>query len=194
LWLVKTILMKEGRQQLTSILQSCAEGDHRAQKRLYKLFYGYAMGIALRFSKEKTEAQEIVNDAFMKIFSKLDMFDETMEFKPWLRKVVVNSAIDYHRKYHKLRSVDGHIFPIDQKVIAKNTVWDKLNYEQVLAHIQKLSPAYRLVFSLFAIEGYKHHEIAKKLNISIGSSKSNYARAKKKLQEELEITGLWKVL
>ncbi len=178
--------MEEGRQQLTLILQSCAEGNPTAQRRLYKLFYGYAMGIALRFSEGKAEAQEIVNDTFLKIFSKFDMFDETLEFKPWLRKVVVNSAIDYHRKYHKLQSVDENVFPIDQKVTTKNAVWDKLNYEQVLTHIQKLSPAYRLVFSLFAIEGYKHHEIAKKLNISIGSSKSNYARAKKKLQEELE--------
>lgn len=130
------------------------------------------------------EAEEILNDAFFKAFSRLDQYDEHYDFKQWFRVILINTSIDYFRKYKKLA-----IYPSGELISAEveqNTGWENLLYEDILKHIQSLPPSYRLVFNLFAIEGYKHHEIAEKLSISVGSSKSNYAKARKLLQSYLK--------
>ncbi|MEQ8424957.1 MAG: RNA polymerase sigma factor [Cyclobacteriaceae bacterium] len=168
---------------LYKLLDSCRKGNRNSQDRLYKEYYAYAMGVCLRYSRTREEAVEIVNDGFIKIFTKLDRYSKGLSFKGWLRRVMINSAIDYFRRnekhYHSLDISHG------QYEATSNTILDQLAEEDIIAAIQRLPPSYRMVFNLFAIEGYKHEEIANQLNISVGTSKSNLSIARNKLQKIL---------
>lgn len=176
--------MKDNNHNISLIIQACRSGNRAAQKRLYQLFFGYAMSVALRYTNTKSEAEDILNEGFFKAFSKIDQYDDQYEFKKWFRTILVNTSIDYHRKYKKLKSYPSdEIVPLDSD---DNKGWENLLYEDILKEIQHLPPSYRLVFNLYAIDGYKHHEIAEQLNISAGSSRSSFARARKILQERLE--------
>jgi RNA polymerase sigma factor (sigma-70 family) len=141
------------------------------------------MGICLRYSRSREEATEILNDGFVKIFSKLDKYSPGLSFKGWLRKVMINSAIDYFRRNEKhYHSLDiSHI----QHESSSENVFDTLGEQEIIAAIQLLPPSYRMVFNLYVIEGFKHEEIANKLNISVGTTKSNLAIARNKLKKML---------
>ena len=122
-----------------------------------------------------------MNDGFIKIFKKLDKYSPGLSFKGWLRKVMINSAIDYYRRnekhYHSLDISHG------KYETSGETILDKLSEQDIIEAIQRLPPSYRMVFNLYVIEGYKHEEIANQLNISVGTSKSNLAIARNKLQK-----------
>ena len=167
---------------LQLLIEGCRNNNRQSQRKLYEHFYGYGMSVALRFGENREEALEIVNDSFLKVFNRLDQYDAAFPFKTWFRRIVINSAIDYFRKFHKqpnfleitevgdMKDVDSHLYDISPE-------------EDMLPLIQKLPPAYRMVFNLYVMEEYKHHEIAEILNIGVGTSKSNLARAKVKLRE-----------
>lgn len=170
---------------LTLILQGCRRGNRNSQRKLYEHFYGYAFNICLRYAKNREEAVEILNDAFLKMFINLDKYDAAFPFKSWLRRILINSAIDYHRRNNKLATylelnaaADVAHEEMPMPALSPN--------EDVLPILQKLSPEYRLVFNLFVMEDYKHHEIAEMLGISVSTSRSNLARAKEKLRTFLE--------
>ena len=169
--------------ELYQLLDSCQKGNRNSQDRLYREFYGYSMGICLRYSRTREEAIEIVNDGYVKIFSRLDKYTKGLSFKGWLRKVMINSAIDYYRRnekhYHSLDISHVHY------EITSESVLDQLSEKDIIAAIQLLPASYRMVFNLFVIEGYKHDEIANQLNISVGTSKSNLAIARNKLKKIL---------
>lgn len=169
---------------LDLLLQGCRDGRRSSQKKLYELFYGYGINICLRYAKNQAEAQEMLNDGFLRVFTRLHQYDSDFPFRVWLRRVLINAAIDYHRKHKRyhLTHVEENMgqFIDDQQVYPK--VGDN---DDVLAVIQQLPPAYQMVFNLYVMEGYKHQEIAEKLNISVGASKSNLSRAKEKLRQIL---------
>lgn len=176
--------MEKKNHNISLIIQACKVGNRAAQKRLYQLFFSYGMSVALRYTSTKPEAEEIISESFFKVFSKIDQYDENYEFKSWFRRILVNTSIDYHRKYKKLQTYSFEELPNTET--DKNLGLEAMLYEDILKGIQTLSPAYRLVFNLYALEGYKHHEIAEQLNISVGTSRSNYARARVLLQKYLE--------
>jgi len=169
--------------ELYKLLESCRRGDRNSQDRLYRDFYAYSMGICLRYSRTRDEAIEIVNDGYIKIFSRLDHYSPGLSFKGWLRKVMINSAIDHYRRnekhYHSLDISHG------QYESFAETVLDHLSEQEIIAAVQLLPPSYRMVFNLYVIEGYKHEEIANQLNISVGTTKSNLAIARNKLKKIL---------
>lgn len=142
------------------------------------------MSVCLRYSSCKEEAEEILNEGFIKVFKKIDLYDENYEFKKWFRRILINTSVDYFRKYKKMtiHHADEFFFPEGDR----NIGWDNLLYEDVVKQVQLLPPAYRLVVNLYAIDGYKHHEIAEQLNISVGTSKSNYSKARRLLQTYLK--------
>ena len=168
---------------LYKLLDSCRKGDRNSQDRLYRDFYAYSMGICLRYSRTREEAIEILNDGYVKIFFKLDLYSPGLSFKGWLRKVMINSAIDYYRRnekhYHSLDISHG------QYESSTETILDHLSEQEIVAAIQLLPPSYRMVFNLYVIEGYKHEEISNQLNISVGTSKSNLSIARNKLRKIL---------
>ncbi len=168
--------MPEEAIKLDSLLQGCRRGDRNSQRKLYEHFYGYALNICYRYSKSREEAVEIMNDAFLKVFTRLDRYDPAYPFKTWLRRILINSAIDYYRKHH---NSPVHV----QLEAAAETTADEMPMpkispdEDLLPVLRKLSPAYRIVFNLYVLEGYKHTEIAELLGISVGTSQSNLVRA-----------------
>jgi RNA polymerase sigma-70 factor (ECF subfamily) len=173
--------MHEKKFDLLPILQECQEGNRNSQRRLYEHFYGYAMNICLRYSKGRNEAVEILNDAFLKVFNHLDQYDTTYPFKAWLRRIAINSAIDHHRKNKNLT----HTLDLASasELAAEEMPLPKLSRdEDVLPILQKLSPAYRVVFNLYVMEGYSHAEIAELLGIDVRTSRSNLVRATQNLR------------
>lgn len=168
------------KQALTELIKACKKKDPQSQKTLYRHFYNYAMTICSRYARNREEAKEIMNDGFVKIFTKLDHYNFSLSFKAWLNRIMVNTSIDHYRKYQSApRTVD---LVYAQHVETDFSVIQKLSAADILKLVQRLSPSYRIAFNLFVIEGYKHDEIAKKLGISSGTSKSNLAKARLKLK------------
>jgi RNA polymerase sigma-70 factor (ECF subfamily) len=141
------------------------------------------MSICLRYADDRDEAAEILNEAFMKIFKNLNSFDFTKPFKPWLRKILINTCIN---NYHKKKIHFGEDIDAAHGISDAEEILSGITYQEILDMIRKLSPAYRAVFNLHVIEGYKHEEIAEMLKISVGASKSNLSKAKKNLQQILK--------
>lgn len=163
------------------IIEGCIRGDLKSQKALYKQFYGLAMSICLRYAESRDEASEILNDGFMKIFSNLSGYHPEKSFQGWLRKIMVHTAIDHYRKNSKHYSSLDLVYAENE--LGVEDVLDTISADEIMAMIQQLSPAYRLVFNLHVIEGYSHPEIAEKLQITEGASKSNLFKARMKLQK-----------
>jgi RNA polymerase sigma-70 factor (ECF subfamily) len=170
-------------EDLKPLLKDCLKGHRLSQKSLYMEFYGYGMSISLRYAKNRDEASEILNDAFMKIFVNLKKFDLSKPFRPWLRKIIVNTAIDhYHKKQREIQVEE--IRDIKNETDTEK-ILSEISYQEVIGLLQKLPPSYRTVFNLHAIEGYSHDEIATMLNIATGTSKSNLFKAKEQLKQIL---------
>ena len=170
------------------LIEGCRRGNRASQLKLYEHFYSYGMSITLRYSKHREQALEILNDGFLKAFLKIHQYDSDYPFKPWIRKILINASIDYYRKYNRLeQTVD--IPPQDEIATATyNLALDKLDFDDLIKVLQKLSPAYRLVFTLFVIDGLSHQDIAERLDINIGTSKSNLSKARIKLRSILQST------
>lgn len=149
------------------------------------MFYAYGMSITLRYADSRDQAAEILNDAFMKVFNNIGKFDLNRPFKPWLRRIIVNTAINHYRKHQK----EPQKVNFEQNEVAtsqKQEILSGISYDEIIEMVQQLSPAYRTVFNLYVIEGFKHKEIANMLGIAVGTSKSNLAKAKKNLQSIVE--------
>ena len=143
------------------------------------------MGICLRYSRSREEAIEVLNDGFFKIMTNLDKYSPELSFKGWLRRIMINTSIDHFRRNEK------HYDSVDISYVKNEhlspDVMGHLSEEVILKAIQELPPSYRMVFNLYCIEGYKHSEIAQKLNISEGTSKSNLNTARIKLKKTLSL-------
>jgi RNA polymerase sigma-70 factor (ECF subfamily) len=164
-------------------VERCRRGEPKAQELLYRKFYGYALTVCRRYSRSHEEAIEILNDGFFKVMTRLDKYTPGLSFKGWIRRIMVNSAIDHFRAHEKhYNNIDISYIKTDD--IAPD-VWGQLSEEVILKAIQQLPPSYQMVFNLHAIEGYGHEEIAQKLGISVGTSKSNLSVARAKLMKLL---------
>jgi RNA polymerase sigma-70 factor (ECF subfamily) len=175
--------LKDNEDQIRTLLAGCGEFRRESQKLLYQEFYSYGMSICLRYAESRDEAAEILNDGFMKIFQNIKKFDLSRPFKPWLRKIMVNTAINhYHQRQRelKLEEIEQARHHSEQENILSG-----ISYQEIIIMLQKLPPAYRTVFNLYVIEGYKHEEIASMLGVSIGTSKSNLFKAKDHLKRIL---------
>jgi RNA polymerase sigma-70 factor (ECF subfamily) len=180
----------ENREQLKAIIDGCLQNNRRSQEELFKLFYGKMLIVSMRYIKDKDNAQEIVQEGFIKIFEKLGAFDYKGSFEGWIRRIIANTAIDSIRKSKK----DPYLSDKDEdfKLGAENLMEERekletidLKAEVAMEAIQQLSPAYRAVFNLYVLEDYSHKEIGEILGISEGTSKSNLAKARMNLQKIL---------
>jgi RNA polymerase sigma factor (sigma-70 family) len=169
--------------QLIILLKGCKKEDRVCQRKLYEYFFGYALSICIRYSSSYDDAVEILNEGFMKVFLKIDKYDFSKSFKGWLRRIMINTSIDHYRKNIKHK----HLLDIERanELASEDCIASKISYDEIIELVQKLPTAYRTVFCLYVIDGYKHKEISRKLGISIGASKSNLSRARKKLKELL---------
>lgn len=178
------------RHELENIIKGCIHAKRESQKALYKKYYGFSMGICMRYCNRTEDAVEILNDGFLKIFNSLHSFEPKhisleASLMSWIKKIMINTAVDRFRKNHKyLVTTDINEYSYDI-IDVQETFIDKLSYKEIIRVIQDLSPAYRTVFNLYVIDGYKHEEIAQQLNISVGTSKSNLSKAKINIQKML---------
>lgn len=173
------------------ILKGCKNKDTRAQENLYRLVAPRMYGVCLHYAGNDDDAKDILQEGFIKVFEKIDQFQGKGSFEGWIRKIIINTAVE------KIRSQ-----ALTQKIFEKvkmeteiyyDDVIDNLSADELISLIRELSPKYRLVFSMYAIEGYDHKEISKLLGITEGTSKSNLSRARKILQEKVkELFGIIK--
>jgi RNA polymerase sigma-70 factor (ECF subfamily) len=171
--------------ELQQIIDGCIEQDRHSQELLYKTLYGFAMKICLRYADNRYEASEVLNEGFFKAFINIEKYDKSLPFKAWLSKIMYNASIDYYRANLRWTRFAG-LDKFDLKT-NENTVDHKLNYEDLLSVIQRLPPSYRIVFNLYAVDGYSHEEIAEMTGISASTSRSNLHKARLKLQQMLSV-------
>jgi len=165
---------------LESVIKACQDNSPRAQRALIKLFFGYAKTICIKYAASVEEVEEMINDGFLKVFNNLNKYDHAQPFKAWLRTIMVNTAIDYYRKWQKYNNQDS-LDNIEALDVSEDVI-GKIAAEEILKLVQQLPPSYRMVFTLYVVEGYNHREIAELLGIREGTSKSNLQDARKKLQ------------
>ena len=176
--------MPDNEKYLTLLLDGTRRGERNAQRKLYEHFYGYALSICLRYAQQRAEAVEILNDGFLKVFTKIDRYDHSLPFKPWLRRILIHTAIDHLRAGLRPIHVDLNAAAA---LIADDIPLPILSPEEdALPYIQQLPPGYRMVFNLYVMEDYDHREIAEMLGISEATSRSNLTREKEKLREMLQ--------
>ncbi|MDA9555657.1 RNA polymerase sigma factor [Pelobium sp.] len=166
------------------IIANCRKKQRAAQKELYQLYYGYAMKICLRYANDYEEALELVNDGFMKVFTKLDLYEPSRSFKSWLSTIMIHTAIDHYRKKIKQQRMEE--LENAHQLEERDHILAGLHYQDLVKLVQKLSIAYRTVFNLFVIDGFSHQEISQKLSISEGTSKSNLFKARQQLKEMIK--------
>lgn len=167
------------------LIKECREGKRLAQNELYKKFYGKMLGVCLRYARDREEAVEMLNAGYFKVFKTIKNFDEhNGNLEGWIYRIMVNTAIDHYRREARHRTIELGYWAED-KEDSGNVISD-MSAEEILGLVQKLSPAYRTVFNLYVIEGYSHREIGDLLDIAEGTSKSNLAKARARLQQMIK--------
>jgi len=176
--------LKKNLDNIPEIIKACIKGDRIAQKRLYQMFADKMYGVCLRYAANTDEAKDILQDGFIKVFLHLNQFNFKGSFEGWVRRIMINTALEKYRSQVTIYSLDERMPLSDEGV--QTTVIESLSAEDLLGLIRQLTPKYRMVFNLYAIEGYNHKEIGDLLGISEGTSKSNLSRARVILQEKVK--------
>lgn len=174
--------------ELKSIIEGCLRNEHKSQYQLYQMFYSTMTSVCMRYCKDREEANDMVQEGFIKVFKNLTRYEFKGSFEGWMRRIFVNNAIDNIRrkkKDHLLLGEDEKMDSFAEFDLDPLVKDEELDPKIVMDAIQKLTPAYKAVFSLYVIEEYSHKEIAEMLNISVGTSKSNLAKAKQNLRKFL---------
>jgi len=154
-----------------------------AQKKLYEEYYDVLMGICLRYASTYIEAEDVLHESFIKIYKNIDKYKPGTSLKGWMSRIVVNTSIDHYRKRSKRKTVGlDNVFHLKTNA---PSVLETLSVEEIIGAMHQLSSMYRTIFNMFVVEGYPHKIIAKKLNISESTSRSNLVKARKKLKEIL---------
>ena len=173
-----------GEPNIKLLIEQVKASNEAAEYSLFKLFFPYIKSICIRYSNSEEETQEMLNDTFLKIFKNIDKYDPDYDFKPWIRKICINSCLSYNRKYfNEIIHVSIDFIPDKYNDESFDYITNSFTPDECMLFLNKLSPQYRTVFNLFVFEDMKHHEIAQELNISVGTSKSNLNRAKAQLME-----------
>lgn len=170
----------ELKQQEHNLINACINKERWAQQQLYQEYYGKMMGVCLRYANNNEDARDILHEGFIKVFRNLHRYKPGTSLGAWIRRIMINTSIDYYRKSIRRRTED-----IEQAQHHSSHEVDAISRcsaDEIMESVQKLSPAYRAVFNLYAIEGYPHKEIANKLGISESTSRSNLVKARAKLK------------
>ncbi len=167
------------------LIALCIKQDRKAEYELYKLSYSYLMSICMRYARDRDTASEALNMGYLKILNNLRNYNPDIPFKAWIRRIMVNTLIDEYRKQKREREkvtyVEEYYETSDFSEV--NEALSKINYKQILEHINKLPEATKKVFNLFVIDGYSHKEIGELLDVSEGTSKWHLNAARQKLKE-----------
>lgn len=170
-----------GEEILQQLIEGCKKMDRKSQQLLYEKLFGFAMNICVRYTSNRYEAAEVLNEGFFKALNSIGKYDPERPFKPWLGKIMYHASIDYYRTNIR----NARMEDLEKACHISVESSRKLEYDDLLAMVQSLPNVARLVFNLYAIDGYSHEEIAEMLDIQPATSRSNLYKARKKLQEML---------
>jgi RNA polymerase sigma-70 factor (ECF subfamily) len=177
-------MAKDSREEDLELLKGCLDNDRKQQKELYRKYFKAMFQICLSYSGDRDEAKDILQEAFIKVFTNLENFNPKNSLEGWIRRIVTNTAIDYFRKADRL--VFQNEFPDEPDDDERGGFsYEYLTSDIILHYIKQLPDGARVVFNLFAVEGLPHKEIGKKLGITEGTSKSQYKRARNLLKKWL---------
>ncbi|HIA36263.1 MAG TPA: sigma-70 family RNA polymerase sigma factor [Flavobacteriales bacterium] len=168
---------------IDKLVAGCAKGDRKCQQIIYEKFYSKMMGVCLRYASNKQEAQDLVHDGFIKVFEKIYKYNYSGSFEGWVRRIMINTSIDHYRKNKNIFIKENQDFANIEGEEPDQDILSQLRTEDIMKAVQSLSPGYRAVFNLYVVEGYSHKEVSDELGISVGTSKSNLAKAKKNLRQ-----------
>ncbi|UJH68994.1 RNA polymerase sigma factor [Allomuricauda sp. SCSIO 65647] len=168
---------------LEELINNCKKGKRQAQEELYRRYAGVLFGMCLKYSRNKTEAEDNLHDSFMTIFAKIGQFNHKGSFEGWMKRITVNTVLQKYRKEQYLSVVDESV--VEAEPDESNKI-ETVSLSTLLGYIQELPNKYRLTFNLYVLDGFSHKEISEMLGTSTGTSKSNLARAKMILREKLE--------
>lgn len=170
------------------LIEACIRGERRAEYALYKALYGYLISICLRYTRNEDKAKEVLNIGYFKILTNIKKYDPEIPFKPWIRRIMINTLINEYKKekihHNNVQYVENYLD--DSKFADINAALPKIDAERLYRFIAKLPPASQQVFNLYFVDGYKHREIAEMLNISEGTSKWHLNWGREKLREMLK--------
>ncbi len=172
------------------LITGCRKGETWAQKQVYELYASAMFSVCVRYVNDRETARDLLQDGFIKIFTKADTYSGSGSFAGWIRRIFVTTSLEYLRQNKALMesaSLDESSYSIEDEDIS---VLDKISADDLMNCVSNLSPGYRTVFNLYALEGYSHTEIAGMLNISENTSRSQFMRARKILQTRVEGLGL----
>jgi RNA polymerase sigma-70 factor (ECF subfamily) len=176
----KDIIVKD----LKALIKGCLARDRVSQRKIYEIYGSSMMGLCLRYCQNREEAEEVLQDGFLKVFKNIGQFQFRGSFEGWLRRIMINSALQlYRNKWSDLKHVsltDQDHFPSSDTDLN-----DRLSEKELIELIQTLPPACRMVFNLYVFDGLKHREIAELLHVTEGTSKSNLSDARKILKKQL---------
>lgn len=167
---------------LEKLILQCKKQDIRAQEKLYRMYSGKLFGLCLKYSNNYQQAEDNLQDGFMTIFNKIDQYEDKGSFEGWMKRIVINTTLQKHRKEKYFEIINEN--QLEDPVVEIDD--DEITTDFLLGSIQELPERYRQIFNLYALDGFSHKEIADMLNISVGSSKSNLARARNILKEKIE--------
>ena len=169
------------------LIDGCLRGRQLAQKQLYERYAGKMMALCLRYAQTTFEAEDVLQEGFLTVFRTLASFRRECPLEFWIRRIMINAALRQHRRNASLVAVSDGDYP--ETLSSEEFTLSNFNFQELLEMVQELAPRYRMVFNLYAIEGYNHKEIGELMSISEGTSKSQYSRARVILQTKLERLG-----
>lgn len=167
------------------ILLGCLHGDRKSQAELYQKYAGRMMSLCQRYTRNRSEAEDVFHEAFIKVFNNLHHFKLQNSLEGWIRRIMVNTAINHYQK-HKKHFQQSDIESVHETFSEEPTILSAMSNDELMELVGALPPGYKMVFNLAVIEGYAHKEIAEILGISEGTSKSQLAKAKIYLQKLIE--------
>lgn len=184
--------MQPTKQELQDLIGGCLDNNRRCQQQIYEQFYGKMLGVCMRYANDLDSGKDLVQEGFIKLFANLHKYKSDGSFEGWVRRIFVNNAIDsFRRKKHReivpendyqilnlADDKDEHAFLDEEE--------ETIKPKDVIAAMQQLSPAYKMVFNLYVMENYAHQEIADEIGISVGTSKSNLAKARMNMRKILQ--------
>ena len=164
------------------LVNNCKKEKRKAQEELYHRYSPVLFGICLKYSRNKTEAEDSLHDCFMTIYNKIGQFNFKGSFEGWMKRIAVNTVLQKYRKERHLDVVSENYGDVEEVTYEQ----EEINLSVLLNHIQELPNKYRVTFNLYVLDGYSHREISQMLGTSEGTSKSNLARARMILKEKIE--------
>ena len=169
------------------LVNGCIKKNRKYQELLYRKYAGKMYAVCLNYARDREIAQDILQEGYIKVFKKIKDFKQNGSLEGWIRRIIINTAIDYYRKASRYNELLDKELKREESEFSENSIIENINADEILNYLKKLPEGARMVFNLYAVEGYSHKEIAEKLNISEGTSKSQFSRARSLLQQWLMI-------